>query len=87
MTNTEKYRPSDLPLYGIYGPDFWSVVYENFYHFFRYSLTLGLTGKIPQYRFLTVKWCGNPQCGSIIKYFEDERPPSCENCKKQINWE
>ena len=84
---TDGYRPYDFPLYGIYGSDFWNVIYQNIYQFFWNTLTLGFTNNPSSYRFRIVKWCGNLQCNSLIKYYPDERPSSCDACKKKINWE
>lgn len=82
----DQYRPHVIPPNWVYGPDFWKVVYDNINQFFWNSLTLGPTKNIP-YRFLEVKWCGNPECNSLIRYYSDDRPSSCDTCKKKINWE
>jgi hypothetical protein len=84
---TEQYRPLVIPPNWIYGPDYWGVIYENVNQFFWKSLGLKPIENLPPYRFLEVRWCGNPECNSLVRFYSDERPMTCKKCNKKINWE
>jgi hypothetical protein len=83
---TEQYIPRITPPNGVYGPEFWDVVREDFTQFIWNTITLKLTKKVPPYNFLEIRWCGNPQCNSPIRFYSNELPPTCDACNKKINW-
>jgi hypothetical protein len=84
---TDQFKPHDFPPHWVFGPDFWSIIYQDIFNIYWNSLTWGLTGKPPPSYGHVIKYCGNPECNSLIAFYPDKKPSSCNICKKKIDWE
>ena len=83
----DKFKPLNYNPRFVYDADYWNIMFQDAYHFFWNSLTWGLTGKFPFSPRRIVVYCGNPECFSLIAYYPDQRPTSCNKCGKEIDWE
>jgi hypothetical protein len=83
----EKFKPLDYSPRLVYGADYWSIVAQDTFEFFRNSIMWGFTRKFPFTPGHVIKYCGNPECYSLIAYYPDDKPANCKSCGKEINWE
>jgi hypothetical protein len=83
----EKFKPLDYSPRLVYGADYWSIVAQDTFEFFRNSIMWGFTRKFPFIPGHVIKYCGNPECYSLIAYYPDDKPANCKSCGKEIDWE
>ena len=86
MTDTDKFTPLNSNPRYFYGADYWNIVAQDAFELFWNSVIWGFTGKFPTSPSHIIKYCGNPECYSLIAYYPDKRPSSCERCGKVIDW-
>jgi hypothetical protein len=82
----DKFKPLNYNPRFVYDADYWNIVFQDAYHFFWNSLMWGLTGKFPFSPRRIIVYCGNPECFSLIAYYPDQRPTTCNKCGKEIDW-
>jgi hypothetical protein len=84
---TDKYKPlASNPRY-FYGADNWNIVTQDAAKFFWNLIIWTFTGKFPSSPSHIIKYCGNPDCFSLIAYYPDKRPSSCKPSGKEIDWD
>jgi hypothetical protein len=83
----EKFKPLDYSPRLVYGADYWSIVAQDTFEFFRNSIMWGFTRKFPFTPGHVIKYCGNHECYSLIAYYPDDKPANCKSCGKEIDWE
>jgi hypothetical protein len=84
---TVKFKPLDYKPRFVYGTDYWNIVVQDNMEFFWNSLTWAFTGKFPSSPGHIIKYCGNPECYSLIAYYPNKKPSKCKRCNKEIDWE
>jgi hypothetical protein len=84
---TEKFKPLDHSPRLVCGADYWSIVAQDTFEFFWNSIMWGFTRKFPSSPGHIIKYCGNPECYSLIAYYPNQKPPDCGRCGKEIDWE
>jgi hypothetical protein len=83
----DKFKPLDsYPRY-FYGADYWDMVTQDAFAFFWNLVVWTFTGKFPPSTSHVIKYCGNPECFSLIAYYPDKRPSNCKRCGKEIDWD
>jgi hypothetical protein len=82
----DKFKPLYYNPHLIYDFNYWNIVAQDIYNFAWNSILFGFTGKFPPTRNHVIKFCGNPQCYSLLAFYPDERPVNCKVCKKIIDW-
>jgi hypothetical protein len=82
---TDKFKPLNSNPHYFYGIDYWNIVAQDAFEFFWNSLW-GFTGEFPSTGHI-IKYCGNPECYSLIAYYSDKIPNSCKRCGKEIDWD
>ena len=80
----DKFKPLNYNPRFVYDANYWNIVAQDAYHFFWNSFMWGLTGKFPFSPRRIIVYCGNPECFSLIAYYPDQRPTTCNKCGKEI---
>jgi hypothetical protein len=83
----DKFKPLNSNPRFFYGIDYWHIISQDAFEAFWNLLFSGITGKIPSNSGHIIKYCGNPECFSLIAYYPNERPSNCSRCGKKIDWE
>ncbi len=84
---TDKFKPLNHNPRLVYGADYWSIVAQDTFEFFWNSLMWGFTRKFPSNPGHIIKYCGNPECYSLIAFYPNQKPSSCTRCGEEIDWE
>jgi hypothetical protein len=83
----DKFKPLNSNPRFLYGIDYWHILAQDTFEMFWNLLFSGVTGKYPSNSAHIFKYCGNPECFSLIAYYPNERPSNCSRCKEEIDWD